>query len=1056
MSGNPPPKDDHPDQQCNTTKGDAPAVSSSTLNLAAGAPGSAAPPPMQKAGSQMNLGAHASSTDLKGKIKSNANIAGAGSTGATNTGPAASGGVGEAGPHTKRQSNARNLIKLDLEDTEKTEEEQYYLNGLFSIENSPAFRALDTAKGKVSENKIKDLKEKIQSLHKYLIHFNEYEKSLQKRTKQLAQEVSNQRMDMDRNESKQFADNAEIGELKRELMRSENEVRLALEREERLQREIEETSKQKNDLSNDIDEIRKHKADMLEPQLIASTKELKLEISQRRNQVESLQKDLEEKEVMYDIVLNEKERLDIEKEKHAAALARAMEMPQKIIKQSEVLRDAISSLVIENVKQTTLGQQLDQEIERLAKRKREMEETKLDHAAAYEQKRAENDQIERENDEIFKQHEFAKEQLSVQMAEKVRLDLALRNAAISMKKEHDALLRAIRDKESQLKHHRRVQITVSNIRLSVPMLKKQSEEYSTQIEMLKRELEFHKNSLADLKKEIDLGLFEFLKMEGTEKAEMEKLTAQQELNRRMEKELEEIIEKRAELARQIEALKGERELKARDLMRVQNKYRIISGDKEIKDIAISEASKRCAESISRLREFAMLYDVVKNERNKYMNQIQATNQRAAEMKEKIKILSNEIEILRHEIMNKDRELTKKRQENTAAYAIRDAAKNEANKLLATYRERRDQIDQHLSRIETLNTLINAAEEDMVHLKQRYERAIKDRNAVGIHLLDRNDELCILYERLNVQAGVMAKGEKALIDREDEIRRLKLVKVELIRRVELNKKKHPRVAEVKTLVAELEGDLDGCRKRVAELSERIENPEDPERCRDLGGEDPGQKELLGKIKKLELLLAEKEERLLEKDLILEEVSTLTNRLKKQTLEGREESHEVAARINDLSKKIKNVTRSMMARVSELSMYQALAMGLYQEKCEKEAILETAKQRLGRGECPTEDIEKEFIRAEKKRMRREAELMALRSKKEKENMNNFIDVDEDNFFIYNEIRTTAEPRPNAYIPNSSGVGELPIPKPYGAHAPFKPQELGSQIRHFRKPQPKPVEI
>jgi uncharacterized coiled-coil DUF342 family protein len=61
--------------------------------------------------------------------------------------------------------------------------------------------------------------------------------------------------------------------------------------------------------------------------------------------------------------------------------------------------------------------------------------------------------------------------------------------------------------------------------------------------------------------------------------------------------------------------------------------------------------------MSRLRDFAALYDIVKNERNKYVNQIQAITQRAAEMKEKIKILSNEIEILRHEIMSKDRELT---------------------------------------------------------------------------------------------------------------------------------------------------------------------------------------------------------------------------------------------------------------------------------------------------------------------------------------------------------------------------------------------------------------
>lgn len=58
------------------------------------------------------------------------------------------------------------------------------------------------------------------------------------------------------------------------------------------------------------------------------------------------------------------------------------------------------------------------------------------------------------------------------------------------------------------------------------------------------------------------------------------------------------------------------------------------------------------------------------------------------MKEKLKILSNEIEILRHEIFAKDRDLAKKKQDNTAKYAARDSLKNEANKLMVHYRERR--------------------------------------------------------------------------------------------------------------------------------------------------------------------------------------------------------------------------------------------------------------------------------------------------------------------------------------------------------------------------------
>jgi hypothetical protein len=51
----------------------------------------------------------------------------------------------------------------------------------------------------------------------------------------------------------------------------------------------------------------------------------------------------------------------------------------------------------------------------------------------------------------------------------------------------------------------------------------------------------------------------------------------------------------------------------------------------------------------------------------------------------------------------------------------------------------------------------------------------------------------------------------------------------------------------------------------------------------------------------------------------------------------------------------------------------------------------------------------------------------------------------------LKTAAEPRPTAYIPDEMG-----IPRPYGHAAPFKPSELGASMRHIRAPQIKPIEI
>ena len=51
-----------------------------------------------------------------------------------------------------------------------------------------------------------------------------------------------------------------------------------------------------------------------------------------------------------------------------------------------------------------------------------------------------------------------------------------------------------------------------------------------------------------------------------------------------------------------------------------------------------------------------------------------------------------------------------------------------------------------------------------------------------------------------------------------------------------------------------------------------------------------------------------------------------------------------------------------------------------------------------------------------------------------------------------KTTAEPRPNAYIPTDS----IGLPIPYGQFAPMKPSVPGSTMRHIRKQQPIQMEL
>lgn len=113
-----------------------------------------------------------------------------------------------------------------------------------------------------------------------------------------------------------------------------------------------------------------------------------------------------------------------------------------------------------------------------------------------------------------------------------------------------------------------------------------------------------------------------------------------------------------------------------------------------------------------------------------------------------------------------------------------------------------------------------------------------------------------------------------------------------------------------------------------------------------------------------------------------------------------------------------------------------MKLQQEKRERELELEQATSQFEQGLAPTEEIERDWYRMERQHLlRQELQLRASASRT----------------MAPDPVRTTAVPRPNAYIPDDIG-----IPKPYGQLAPFKPVEPGSIMRHYRKPEPQEIKL
>lgn len=88
----------------------------------------------------------------------------------------------------------------------------------------------------------------------------------------------------------------------------------------------------------------------------------------------------------------------------------------------------------------------------------------------------------------------------------------------------------------------------------------------------------------------------------------------------------------------------------------------------------------------------------------------------------------------------------------------------------------------------------------------------------------------------------------------------------------------------------------------------------------------------------------EEQCLEKELILEQVNRLATRIETKVGTNKDDTLSLAKKVNRMQGQIKDVTKKMMACVSELSIAQAEALRLQEEVKAKENLLEQCYNRM----------------------------------------------------------------------------------------------------------------
>ena len=875
-----------------------------------------------------------------------------------------------------------------------------------------------------------------------IVNYMEFEKLLDKRLNALKEEntktlneyafLSKQQNDLNDKISKKLEEREQA---KSQL--TEYETNRALKSNYDIERNQEEIMKLKQAI--------KENEDKQMAQLMKELSEIENENQQKKDEIQKLLNDIVKEEENYKNLIALKEKMEFEKKKiekeigdlnsnietkinqiendnrtnklNADAKKRLEEeIKKKATNVDQILKDN-KKLVAENNSSIEKIKQLDEQIKKLYEQKNNLEKE-------YNLREAEKKNLEEKNNSYFdKRDEYEEEKKRRQKdLDKKKDKLKKEQLRASQNERNKTNLESKVGTESRTFKDEENKISKDNL-----MLKKLKEEFYNLEQQIKQVLKQKKEKEDKVKKEEEC------------KKETEDTKGVLDKDYNDLKALEKNIIRRTDQARdRIEEIKAKKENIMRTKERLDEETNLINEEIQIKELIFLDMTKKYEELRHMYQKYNVLYKTVLGERNKNVVKIQNSNQNRAELNEKMKILKTEMDILDSElseiynkILDKDKDLNK-------MSAKHNALKQEINQYGLKNLKYKEEITKLTNENEKLHSIINSIENEMVSFRVDYELACESRNYTGIQLIDRNDELCIFYEKIHHIETRINELYKKILEKEAVVKRSAVEVKEIERFIEVNRKKIPEIPELSNKIKELDTELKILNQTLEKLIKYVENPENNLK-NELPGEDLDINYLKLKYDQLTEFLNEKKEKLLEKELINDEINEIAEKLRKKALEDRGKNLKISKEINEHEIKLNDITRKNIASTSELSMFQAILTKLESTKREKEEAYALLEKRFKSGLPPPRDW-----------------LAIYQSQKtvqsnRKQYFNNRIQEirDKENIIIGQiPLRKGPEKRVEEYIDPKTGLPSCV----YGKYAPFNPYAEPNNMRHLRKMQEK----
>ncbi|KAL9644851.1 hypothetical protein ABK040_005331 [Willaertia magna] len=763
---------------------------------------------------------------------------------------------------------------------------------------------------------LEKFKGEYEKLHRTLLRAHENEKRLMKKCEELTQEIiaNASKVQTAINLSKE--DQNTISILKREIDKAWKLINASHEKEasakltiQKLTKEISELSKLVNQGGNNstqdgaVFELEKAKKDLTKErdqkiqQIISLTNEMtNLQITindfnQEKKKymitIESLTDQLNDQRAKYDQLYKQKEKSDRElKESKQLLSNKNQELGKKeieirkeqtkVIEAEKRIKELETHVVNQQKKIEQLNSQLEQSLIEKDLTERAVENLKGD----FDKFQIEKKLLENKIKEITEEKNQLHQTYQSLMKKKKIVEL-----------ERDEIERS----KSSLGEE------INRLNKMIEEIKKEKEEELENVDKLTAEKNYLSKSLVLLRKEKTNKQDNIKVLEGNNKVLSNEVVEER---------------KQTEKYRQMTySLEKEREKYATDAAEAEQRYKMALEEVKIKTMECNELQKKIVDIQDKLKQQQTLYETIRSERNAKSKALIAAYEESEDMKKQFKVMQQQIDQLKEEITSREKALASAMLHAKEKEKEKDKKMEEVKLLEKKHEEQAQVLKAHELENYRLTQIILQSDNERKKQKKDYEAVVSERDVLGTQLIRRNDEIALLYEKIQLQNSTLDKGAVQYRERLNDIRMLKLKIKDLTRQLQVLKRHIKKFSTFQSENHQLKRQIIEERNKVKALSEELQNPMNVHRWRKLEGSDPTQFELVLKTQTLQKRLIEKTEEVMEKDLIIKEKEEMNKKLK--VILQRQPGPEVAEQLNIFQETLRKKNNQIKTLAAEIN-------------------------------------------------------------------------------------------------------------------------------------------